>query len=405
MNNTSKWGCVGLVFALSLMPGYGQSTSGSTNGGSGTTSTSTTSGSTSGGPGTGSCTVATRQVSLHIPNETVPPGGIAQMKMLVTEPTPVSTGRARFATVSGVSVVGIQLFNPNGDVDGVATFTPSMISIDSITSTGTQGSDYPIMIMSMQVSSSASVGTQFPFSLDPSSLWTLGLLGTATMQPIPPATITVGGSISITDVVPGGGFQPAGTVVHIEGIGFQPATQVQLSHIKASSITVASPQDIQIVLAEPIQMTGEKIQVTNPDGSQDTYFSYMRGIPLGQSNQPLLANAVPIFSSVTHSQAVFAPAATTTSQFSGIAVQNPNLTPATVTFTMFSSSNAPLGSSIIVIPTGNRLMQDMAELAGVSPPTGGYFTVSSDLPVQMFAFLGDDVSESVVPYVALSSQP
>jgi len=327
------------------------------------------------------------------------------MKMLVTEPTPVSTGRPMIAITSGINVVGIELFNPNGDVDGVAMIGPSMISIESITSSGTQGSDYPIMIVSLLIQPNVGVGAKFPFSLDPSSTWTLGLLGTATMKPIPPATITVGGSISITNVVPGGGVQPAGTVVDIQGSGFQPGTQVQLANIKASSITVAGPQDIQVVLAEPTQMTGKKIQVTNPDGSQDTYFSYMRGIPLGASSEPLLASAVPIFSSVTYSQAVFASAASTTSQFSGIAVQNPNLNAANVSFTLFSSTGAALGSSTIVVPFGNRLMREVSELTGTTPPEGSYVTVSSDLPVQMFAFLGDNANQSVVPYVALSSQP
>lgn len=403
LKNAFRVSCIALALALIAAQGLAQGTSGSTSGGSGSGSTS---GSTSGGSGT-SCTSTTsaQQISIHIPDETVPPGGIAQMKMLVTRPTPTSTSGPRLAVTSGIAVVGIQLFNPNGDVNGVAMFGTSMISIEGITSTGTQGSDYPIMIVSLQVPPSTSVGTQFPFSLDPSSTWTLGLLGTATMAPIAPATITVGGSISITNVVPGGGLQPAGTVVHIHGVGFQPGTQVQLSNIKSASVAVASPQDIEIVLAEPTQMTGKKIQVTNPDGSQDTYFSYMRGIPLGQSSQPLLAAALPIFSSVTYSQAVFAPAASSTSRFSGIAVQNPNLAPAAVDFTLFSSSNAPLGSSTIVIPSGNRLMRDMAELTGVTPPDGSYFVVSSDLPVETFAFLADNVSGSVVPYVALSSQP
>jgi len=367
---------------------------GSTPGGSGGTS-----GSTSGGPS------GTRQISLHIPDETAPPGGIVQMKVLVTEPTPTSSGGPKIALFSGLAVRGIELFNPNGDVDGVAIVGSSMISIQSVTSTGTQGSDYPIMVAAFQISPNASVGTKLSFNLDPSSTWTLGLLGTATMKPIPPATITVGGSISITDVIPGGGFQAAGTVVHVQGIGFQPGTQVQLSNIKASSITVVEPQEIQIVLAEPAQMTGKKIQVTNPDGSQDTYFSYMRGIPFNPSGQPLLASAIPIFSSVTHSQAVFAPAAATASEFSGIAVQNPNSGAATVTFALFSSSGSPLGSSTIVIPSCNRMMNDMAELTGVTPPPGSYLVVSSDAPVEMFAFLADNLTQAVVPYVALSAQP
>lgn len=391
--------CITLALALSFaQSALGQGTSGSTSGGPG---------STSGGSATpgGSCTTPTRQISLHIPDESAPPGGIVQMKFLVTEPTPVSSSGPRIPVPSGTRTVGIQLFNPNGDVNGVALVGPSLISVASITSTGTQGSDYPIMTVAFQLPSNISAGNKLSFSLDPSSTWTLGLLGVATLKPILPATITVGGSISILDIIPGGGLQPAGTVIYVLGIGFQQGTQVQLSNIKASSITVVSPSEIQIVLAEPTQMTGKKIQVNNPDGSQDTYFSYMRGIPLGQSSEPLLASAVPIFSSATYSQAVFATADPTTSQFSGIAVQNPNLSPATVTFTLFSAADAPLGNSTIVVPFGNRMMRDMFELTGVTPPQGSYVVVSSDVPVEMFGFLGDNVSGTVVPYVALSSQP
>jgi hypothetical protein len=327
------------------------------------------------------------------------------MKVLVTEPSPVSSGGPRFAAVSGLFVRGIQLFNPSGDVNGVAMVGSSMVNIAYTSSTGTQGSDYPIMTVALQLPPNLSTGTKLPFNLDPSSTWTLGLLGTATMKPIPPATITVGGSISITDVVPGGGVQPTGTAISVRGIGFQSGTQVQLSNIKASSISVVSPQEIQIVLAEPTQMNGKKIQVTNPDGSSDTYFSYLRGVPLGQSNQPLLASALPIFSSSSYTQAVFSSGDISSNEFSGIAVQNPNLSPATVTSTLFSSSNVSLGTSTIVVPGGNRIMRETSELTGTAPQPGSYLIVSSDVPVQMFGFQGDNVTGTVVPYVALSSQP
>src|SRR5215469_9641346 len=114
-----------------------QGTSGSTSGGPGSTSPSGTSG--------GSCSVATRQISLHIPDESAPPGGVVQMKVLVTEPSPVSSGGPRFAEFSAASVIGIQLFNPNGDVNGVAMVGSSMVNVAYVSSTGTQGSDYPIM--------------------------------------------------------------------------------------------------------------------------------------------------------------------------------------------------------------------------------------------------------------------
>lgn len=391
-----------------LTPGLvAQSGSGSTSGGPSSGTSTGTSGPTSGGPTAGSCTVSGQQVSLHIPDESVPPGGVAQMKFMVTEPTPITSGGPRFSSPTGALVRGIHLFNPTGDVNGVAMVNGSQINVAYVTSNGTQGSDYPIMTVAFQMPASATIGTQSQFSLDPSSTWTLGLLGIASMKPILPATITIGGSISITDVVPGGGLLPAGTIVHIQGIGFQTGTQVQLSGFAASSIGVVSPQEIRIVLAAPTDMTGMKIQVVNPDGSQDTYFSYLRGIPLGQSNRSLLSSAVPIFSSMTHSQATFASAGfSSTSQFSGVAVQNPGLEPATAVFTLYSADGVPLGTSTVVVPSGYRMMRESSELAqGVTPLLGSYLTVAADHSIQMFGFLADDSLGTVLPVTALSSQP
>src|SRR5215472_6735070 len=104
-----------------------QGTSGSTSGGPGSGSTSGTSG--------GSCSVATRQISLHIPDESAPAGGVVQMKVLVTEPSPVSSGGPRFAEFSGALVIGVQLFNPAGDVNGVAMVGSSMVNLAYVSST------------------------------------------------------------------------------------------------------------------------------------------------------------------------------------------------------------------------------------------------------------------------------
>jgi len=357
------------------------------------------------GPGGG----GGQQVSLSIPNEMAPPGGMVQMKFMVTQPTPISSGKPRLSlnasTFSGVS--GIELFCLTGDVNGVAMVGGSEIGISYITTAGAQGTDYPIMTMALPIRSDAPVGSQTLFSLDPSSTWTLGPLGTATLKPMQPATITVGGSISITNIVPGGGTFPAGTVVSIHGVGFQPKTQVQLDAIKASSIVVVSTRLIQFTLAETTNMTGQKIQVVNPDGSQDTYFSYMRGVSLWQSSRPLLAKAIPIFSSISYSKATFAPMAPATgSQFTGLAFQNPNPTATSVTVALYSSANALLGSSTVAIPSGYRVMGETSELTlGVAPVLGSYVVVSATQPVEVFGFLGDERAHTVTPFAAMATQP
>jgi len=358
-----------------------------------------------GGPGP---TGSTKQVSLHVPSEVAPPGGVAQMKFMVTEPTPITSGgpKLAFDATTFDAVLGIELFNPSGDVNGAAVVNGSQVNVFYVTSSGAQGTDYPIMTIALRVRPDAAPGTQTLFGLDPSSTWTLGLLGTATLQPTAPATVTVGGTISITNVVPGGGFLPAGSVVSIQGIGFQAKTQVQLNAIKASSITVVSPNEIQFTLAQDTRMTGQKIQVVNPDGSQDTYFCYMRGIPLFQSAVPLLAKTVPIFSSVTHSSALYAPMGfLLPNQVSGIAVQNPSLAPAVVTISHYSAPNVLAGSSTLNVPPGYRFIAETSELTGAAPRFSSYVVVTSTQPVQSFGFIADQSSSTLFPFPALIAQP
>ena len=360
-----------------------------------------------GGPGpSGSPTVTTNQVFLHIPDEAAPADGVVQMKFMVTEPTPISSGGPRFAFARTFDAVrGIELFSPSGDVSGVAVVNGSQVSVFYSTSSGTQGTDYPIMTVSLHVRPDAAFGSQDQFSLDPSSTWILGLLGVATLKPVAPATVTVAGTISITNVVPGGGALPAGSVVSIQGMGFQPGTQVQLNAIKASAITVVNPNEIQFTLAEATNMTGQKIQVVNPDGSEDTYFSYMRGIPLLLSDRPLLRSAIPIFSSVAHSRAVYAPMGTLLSnQFSGIAVQNPSLEPAAITISLYAGQNV-LGSSTIKLPSGYRFIAETSELTNATPQLGSYVVVTSTQPVQSLGFIADGAQSTLQPFSALVAQP
>lgn len=326
------------------------------------------------------------------------------MKFMVTEPTPISTGGPSLAIDTGIfdGVWGIELFCPTGDLNGVAMVNGSHINIRYSTTVGAQGTDYPIMTMALHVRPDAVPGSQTQYQLDPSSTWTLGLLGTATLKPVPPAIVTVGGSISITNVVPGGGILPAGSVVSIRGMGFQPKTQVQLNAIKFSSISWISPEEIQFTLAETTNMTGQKIQVVNPDGSQDTYFSYLRGVPLASSSYPPLAGAVPIFSSVTHSWALFS----VMGDFTGIAVQNPGLSPADVTVSLYSPANVLMGTSTVMLTSGYRLMQETSEWAqGATAVPGSYVVVTSTRPIQVFGFAGDVTTGSINPFAAVLALP
>src|SRR5262249_61756549 len=78
--------------------------SGSTSGESEFGTTTNTSGSTNRG-------TSGEQISLQIPNESAPPGGVVQMKFIVTEPTPISSGGAHISPAAASAGEGDPLFN------------------------------------------------------------------------------------------------------------------------------------------------------------------------------------------------------------------------------------------------------------------------------------------------------
>ena len=363
------------------------------------------SGSNKGGGGGGGNGAGPLTIALKIPNETVPAGGVAQMKFLLTEPTPISSGRPHSYFDSSMfdDVWGIQLFNSAGDVNGVAIVSSPDIWI-SFESTGSvQGTDYPVMTMSLHARDNAAENHQSQFGIDPLSSWTIGGLP-ATFKPVAPATVTIGGDISIINVVPGGGLVPAGGTVKIFGLGFADHTQVQISGLQPMSITVVNPNEIDIVVPQATDMTGKAIHVVNSNSSQDTYYSYMRGIDLGSSNRSILSSAIPIFSQAKHSQATFAPiAAALQSQFTGLAMQNPNLSDVhvTVTYTLGLSTL----TNAITIPSGCRFMREIQDLVGTPAAANSSISVSADQPIQVFGFLVDTAAQTVTPFPATTSQP
>src|SRR6266850_1572387 len=58
-------------------------------------------------------------LSLRVSNEVAPPGGIAQMKVTLTEPRPISTGRMFFSAAS-FDFAGVAVISPANDTYGVA---------------------------------------------------------------------------------------------------------------------------------------------------------------------------------------------------------------------------------------------------------------------------------------------
>jgi hypothetical protein len=147
-------------------------------------------------------------------------------------------------------------------------------------------------------------------------------------------------------------------------------------------------------------MDSNEFNVKNPDGSTDTYYSYLRGELANQSAHPVLSDSEPVFQGQTHTfGSITSLGGIGASQFAGLALQNPNPGTASVTISWTPVSGQPL-FNVVTLPSGKRLVGDIAELVpGATPGSGDSVVITSTAPVQMLAFYGDDAAWTVTPFL------
>jgi IPT/TIG domain-containing protein len=345
------------------------------------------------------------ELTLRLRDETAPAGSLVQMKVLTTEVTPISGGRPHltFAPDAFESVAGIALFAPGGELAGAAVMSGNGVAISYVTTVPFTG-DYPVLTFSLALRPGLPLGSVAPVTLDPSS-WTLN--GVTVASRADTATVTVGGSVAVTDVVPGEGWFPAGTVVSVRGVGFVAGTRVRFKGNRVAARLVG-PTEMQFTLGQGTDLTGAELRIDNPDLSRATYYSYLRAVPAAVSQRPVLAATRPVFSGVSRSLATFrpVPAMNPAFQYAGLALQNPNLDRAEVTLELYGADGGLIQSSTRSLESGYSLTLELAELFdGVAPPPGASVRVASSLPIEAFDLLVDERIRSVTPRLPLEAAP
>lgn len=337
--------------------------------------------------------------TIRVADQTVPPGGGGQLQLLMTSPRPVMTGKfmMNFAMGSYDSIDGIALFSPTGDVSGAAVVNGNVISARFTSPQGTFGTnpDYPILTIAYKVPATAVPGSTMPLHIEPGTTLT-DLFGPIALE-LRDGTLTVGGNVSVTNVVPGGGTLPAGTVVSLRGTGFTSRTKVVLKEVKTDTQFV-SPNEIRIILRQTVKMDGQMIKVDNPDHNDATYFSYLRGVPMGSSSVQLFAATVPLFSTQTLDRAVLIPSnmpLVSSDYITGIALQNPNLKPVDVDIEQFDSASQRVARTTLTMPAGSRIVRESSELLGVAQQSGHYFSVKANAPIQLLGLVGQNSAGEV----------
>jgi hypothetical protein len=347
------------------------------------------------------------ELSLRIPNETAPPGGMVQMKVTTTEVTPISGGRTRFGFDRAVfgGVAGFGLAAPGGEAAGAAVVDGAQVQI-FYTGTSLLTGDYPILTVVLPVRADAVPGSRTQFTLDDRSLWNFSTSGLVSAKPISPATVTVGGAnaVSISDVVPGEGVWPAGTIVSVRGAGFSSRTNLRVNDAGAKSFNVVSPTELRFTLTQPTEMRGLRLSVSGQSNSS-TYYAYLRSIASTLSARTLLASTEPIFAVAARAVSTFGPIPQLSgNQYAAIALQNPTADAVELSVALYDVDGTLIHTSSLTLDSRHRIALEVSELLdGVAPPAGASIVVTADAPIDAISLLCDEGPWTVAPSLSLEA--
>jgi hypothetical protein len=328
-------------------------------------------------------------------SERVPAGGTVQVKYLLTQPRPITTGGPRAFTY-GFSVAGVSITSPLGDAAGAALVQDGVLAISIISPNSDYGTnlDYPFLTVAMAIPSSTPLGSIYPLGFIDANFQSP--TGPLTLTDPKPGTLTIGGSVSISGVFPGGGTWGAGTVISVHGIGFKPTTKIS-TKMRTTNAVYISPTEMHVSLIQSATLDTQPFTAINADGSQVTFYSYLRGVPLYDPSRELLRKTDPVFQSLTHGIAVVGPVATLApGQYLALAIQNPTPGPVVVSFTHEASGT----TTTVILPSGSRVMDEIGQLlGGLNVVEGDQVTVRATSGVQILGLLADDNARTITPFL------
>ncbi|MBV8516205.1 MAG: hypothetical protein JO197_02270 [Acidobacteria bacterium] len=349
-------------------------------------------------------------LSLRIRDESAPAGSIVQVKVDVTEPKPISTGKGKVKTKGISNLHGIALGSEDPQTYGVALVDGDELTfaIHSPTALFGTAADYPILTIAGVVDPDAHSGQTFPQTLDAGALQFLTPAGVQYPLELKNGTLTVANVITIGDVSPGETVVPAGGVVHISGVNFTPDTRIQLSESQVAETRYISSSRIDVVLARSTDMRGIRVRARSGN-AESTYFAYQRTAS-SPSNDDLLRRAVPLFAPVTYTDATLrfprpapakrraaGPARGSGHQTYGFAVQNLNASAVTATVELLDFAGQPYAVNTLTIEPNQTVVREATEAFGlVVAPYG--IRIRSSAPLHILGLTADRSSGgSVLP--------
>ena len=193
-------------------------------------------------------------VSIKVLNTRAPPGGALQFVLTLTEPKPIMTATASLLYTPIGAVMGVSLLDPAAtvsDVAGTAVLRSGQVTVRTTRSAAaTLGTapGVPILTLTIGVAPNAPRGTAGTLGIDTAASVWLDPAGNPYPQQVKSGKFEIAGTVSITDVFPGGGPLAGGDVVAVKGVGFQPGALVEIDGVPVAATTFVSASELDVTL-------------------------------------------------------------------------------------------------------------------------------------------------------------
>jgi uncharacterized protein (TIGR03437 family) len=300
--------------------------------------------------------------TLQVSNTTVPAGAMAQIRVSLSAPQAIASGAFSmdFDPALFGDIADVQMFSAAGDVIGVASIKGRHVDVQFTSASGGVGRlpGLPAATVAIPVLPEAAAGATAAITIDPSARPWKDPNGAVFALAVQPGSVTAGGSFTIQNVTPGGGLQPAGSVIRVEGSGFRPDTAIEMPGVALAATVYVSPTEIDMTLGGSAEVTGKLIRATNPNGAIADYVSSLRGIP----SEPSAARVQPLFPLRTYSSIVDGPLPSSRGGRRAIALENQNVTAVDVQLEIIDIFGGLSGRKAFSLPPGGILLQDIGAL-------------------------------------------
>jgi uncharacterized protein (TIGR03437 family) len=331
-------------------------------------------------------------VTLQVSTETAPPSGFAQFKISPATPALVSVGS--LSMTFDPAIFGppqtVAAFSATGDQTGYASVQGQTVTatFSSLSASLGQLPQLPVFVVTVPVLAAARIGTTSPITIDPGQGPWLDPQGNKYDVTMNPGTFTVGGSVSIQSVTPGGGLLPTGTIVTIAGTGFDASTIVSIDGVSIQATHLVSSTQIDATLGGAMEMTGKHVHVASVD-----YFASLPA-PTGNNGLLLILPQLPSpqYTAVSWSY----PISTGLVQYYSC-LQNPNPFPVTATYYFQNIESRVTTYPDIVIPPYGLLIEQNSKFTndlGVI-----FMTVSAPIRMAEYRYVINLYGATAVPTI------